>query len=107
MVNEAGTDKLIKVNTKLSPLLILAGISNNNIVFDWNNEECLSVQSSILLAVNKTGKILGVELLNLSSARLDADVNVSTSSVKLGSMKEAIELVSQKAPSIFEFYSLG
>ena len=76
-------------------------------MFDWNNEECLSVQTSILLSVNKSGEILGVELVNLSSARLDADVDVSNSSIRLGALKDAIEIVSQKATKIFDFYNLG
>jgi exosome complex RNA-binding protein Rrp42 (RNase PH superfamily) len=59
VVDEQGSDKLVKLNTKSCPLLILAGISADNIIFDPNDEESLCMQSSLLIASNSSGEIIG------------------------------------------------
>mmetsp|Transcript_39717 Transcript_39717/g.45599 ORF Transcript_39717/g.45599 Transcript_39717/m.45599 type:complete len:180 (-) Transcript_39717:14-553(-) len=106
VINEPGTDKLVKVNTKRSPMLVLVGISNQSIIYDLTNEESMCVKSSLLLSVNKDGELLGLELSNLSSARVESEVDISTSTAIVGMIECAIESVSEKAPAIFEFYEL-
>lgn len=90
VVDSAGTDKLVKVSTKASPLLLLVGISGENVVFDCNTEESLCMQTSLLVAVNKQGQICGVETIGPAA--------------KTSALKSAVEKVSTTASDIFKFY---
>lgn len=89
VVDAPGSDKLVKISTKNSPLLILVGICGQDIVFDCNYDECLCIDTTLLVAVNKYGSVLGVETIGPAA--------------KVEALKTAIEKVATSSKDMFTF----
>jgi len=81
------SDKLTKINTKASPLIVLVGVSGSNIVFDCNEQEKSSVEGTLLVTVTKSGEVVGVETIGAGITR--------------SVVKSAVEKVSAQATHIF------
>jgi exosome complex RNA-binding protein Rrp42 (RNase PH superfamily) len=93
VVDAPGADKLTKVNTKLSPLLVLLGVSGDNLIFDCNEQETLWIDSILLISFNKLGKIFAIETIGPS--------------IKVDMLKKGIKQIESMANNIFEFYELN
>lgn len=69
------------------------GVWDGSIIFDPTNEESMSVDTSLLVAVNKQGEIMGTEKIGKTA--------------KFSSIQAGIETVAEKAGDIFKYYGFN
>ncbi|CAI2374670.1 unnamed protein product [Moneuplotes crassus] len=93
IIDEEGTDTLESVSTSDSCLLIQVGICGDNIIFDPTKEESLCVDTSLLVAINSKGEVMGIEKIG--------------NNVGFDAMKKAVQIIVEKAKDIFEFYGFN